>query len=145
MPARKYTHALPLKKWTVNKKRVPGSPEDKSAWYKAHGRRCPQGSHKAPAWDAIMPSKKYCVRNCDGWAPERHRVAGGACEGGAKPISPYAEMTRIVWDEIKKRNVQKPPVTAVARICGEVWRGTNPEMKGDLRSMAMQVLTALWP
>lgn len=138
-----YTRSLPLKRWTVNPKKIPRSPEDKAAWYKKRGRRCPQGSHKAPGWDSFMPSDKYCVRNCEAWIPERHRGADGSCLVGAKPLTAYAMLTKMVWDEIKRTNAPKPPVITVAKVCGGIWKEASEAQKADLGAMAATALRAL--
>jgi hypothetical protein len=76
----------------------PTSPRDWRAWYEApQGSPCPSGTHRAPGYDNIHSSKRYCVRNCFKWNPAKQLVKGGRCH---KPITMSA--WRMVLNEVGK-------------------------------------------
>jgi len=76
MPARKRVGSV------LKGKRLhsPKSPRDWRAWYESpKGSPCPNGTHRAPAYNKIKSSKRFCVRDCDSWSPSKSKGKGGRC------------------------------------------------------------------
>lgn len=78
-----------------HKLQTPKSSVDWRAWYmrdKETG-NCPRGTHPAPGYDRIHGHKRWCVRNCDMWEPERETSKkDGTCRRQSAWMALLADM-----------------------------------------------------